>query len=114
MVPLVILKNGRNHSIKMIKTALESVGLRVLVSFDSRQTQANNTNINCPHHGTAVCDCRIVVLLVYGTEGRPASVVVYGQAEEMRVSLIYPPGLRPSLTLQNQIKATLNSSLLQT
>ena len=107
-------KFSRKNPIQRITKTLQDAGLRVMVSFDSRQTQLDQQYFSCPHHGTADCDCHIVVLLVYGTEAYPASLIAYGQDDEIRVSLIYPPGLRPSHILQSQIISALKPSLIQT
>lgn len=112
MTPLLILENGREHPVQQVIEKLHKVGLRVSTSFDSRHTRREAANILCPHHGTAVCNCHMVVLLVYETEGHPATLIGYGQDDEFWVSLTYPPGLRPSATLQSQIATALKPALL--
>jgi hypothetical protein len=111
MTPLLILKNGRADAIQQVTEALHGAGLQVITSFDSRRTRMNKTNISCPHHGTEDCNCHIVVMLVYESEGYPATLVAYGQDDDTWISLAYPPGLRPSAALQAQIK---NSLTLET
>ncbi len=114
MIPSVLLQNGRKNPIQHLIATLQDAGLHVMVSFDSRHTRVKQQEFLCPHHGTDICNCHIVVLLVYDTEGYPATLIAYGQDDEIWVSLTYPPGLRPSFSLQNQIKAILTPSLLQT
>jgi hypothetical protein len=113
MTPLLVLKNGRVDAIQQVTEALHNAGLQVIPSFDSRRTRINNTDIACPHHGTAVCTCHIVVLLVYKSEEQPATLIVYGQDDDTWVSLAVSPGLRPSAALQAQIKNSLTMEMMK-
>ena len=107
MTPLLILKNGRANAIQQVTDALNRAGLRVITSFDSRRTRMDTTGVACPHHGTDNCNCHIVVMLVYEANGYPATLIAYGQDDDTWISLVYPPGLRPSASLQSQIKNAL-------
>ncbi len=113
MKPLLILNNGRENAIQQVTDALNNAGLQVIISFDSRRTRMDQTRIPCPHHGTAVCNCHIVVMLVYEAEGYPATLTAYGQDDDTWISLTYPPGLRPSATLQAQIKHSLTLETIE-
>lgn len=112
MIPLVVLENDNNNPIQQIQDSLTDAGLRVLTSFDSRHMRAEATAIPCPHHGTAECSCRIVVILVYGLEDSPATLLVHGQDHGIMVSLTYPPGLRPSSLFLSQITQILQTNLI--
>lgn len=109
---LVVLENDNNNPIQRIQNTLTDAGLRVLTSFDSRHTRTDATAMPCPHHGTAECSCRIVVMLVYGLEDFPATLLVHGQDNAMTVSLVYPPGLRPSGLFLSQITKALQTNLI--
>ncbi len=113
MTSLLILKNGRNHAVQHIRDALQHAGLRVMISFDSRHVRMEEAASLCPHHGSAVRNCHLVIMLVYGIEGHPVTLTVYKQDDEIWISLTYPPGLRPSSTLQSQIQAVLKPDILQ-
>ena len=108
MRPLLTLHCRCDTAVTEITEALENSGLRIMPSFDSSLATVPTT---CPHHGTEQCDCRIVILLVYGADERPATLMVHGQDGETWISLTYPPGLRPSASLQTQIK---NALILET
>ncbi len=107
MIPLLFLKSDHTGAIQQVAKALHKAGLQVVMSFDSRRTRIEKNDIACPHHGTAVCNCHIVVLLVYKPEEQPATLIVYGQDDDTWISLAYAPGLRPSSALQAQIKNSL-------
>ncbi len=113
MTPLLVLKNGRADAIQQVTEALHNAGLQVIPSFDSRRTRIDKTDFSCPHHGTAVCTCHIVVLLVYKSEEQPATVIVYGQDNDTWVSLAISPNLRPSAALQAQIKNSLTMEIVK-
>ncbi|HID54449.1 MAG TPA: hypothetical protein EYP41_20725 [Anaerolineae bacterium] len=88
-----------------ITEALENAGLRVMPSFDSRLAASPAT---CPHHGTEQCDCQVVILLVYGDDSRPATLMAHGQDGETWISIAAAPGQRPSPHLEAVIKRILS------
>ena len=112
MTPLIILENGRNHPIQLIKDTFQNAGLRVIISFDSRHTRVAETTILCPTHGIMDCGCHIIIMLVYGMEDLPATLIFHVQDKEIWVSLTYPPGLRPSGLFLNQITKILQTNLI--
>jgi len=107
---LVILKNDHTSILQEVSNLLENEGLRVITSFDSQTTRMDQTSVFCPHHGTAVCNCHIIIMLVYETDGYPATLIIYGQDDEYWISLSFSPGLRPSASLQNHINTALKQS----
>lgn len=71
--------------IAAITTTLLQRGYHVVRSFDLQSARANHIeDCPCPHHGTALCTCQYVVLLVYPLTraGRPMTA---GQANPPRV-----------------------------
>lgn len=72
---------------------LEVKGLRVMPTFDLRLTASLNQGYcACPHHGTSQCDCQLVVLLVYGSEEAPVSLMLHGSDGQTWLSLVNRPG----------------------
>jgi hypothetical protein len=109
MRPLLTLPCRCDTAVTQITGALEHANLHVMPSFDSRLAASPTT---CPHHGTEQCDCQIVILLVYGTNERPATLMVHGRDGETWISLAYPPDLRPPASLQSHIKNALTLETL--
>lgn len=74
---------------------LETAGLRVQKSFDLQSACASLSDSTCPHHGSAPCDCQLIVLLVYGAGSRPVSLILHshrGQSElQWDQNPAYPP-----------------------
>ena len=107
-MPLLKLNCTGGEAVTRVTDALNDTGLRVMMSFDSQRTREAATPAACPHHGTADCDCQIVILLVYEADGRPATLLAHGQDDETWISLVVAPGQRPSARLENKIKQALS------
>ena len=83
---------------------LERFGLQVMRSFDLKVARAAHLECTCPHHGTAQCDCQLVVLLVYGQDDAPATLVVHGHDGQTQIALVDTPEQRPAAQLVNAIQ----------
>lgn len=76
-----------------LKQQLGRLGLRVMQTFDLRLTAAlKHGYCECPHHGTAQCDCQLVVLLIYGSEETPVTLILHGNDGQTWLSLVDSPG----------------------
>jgi hypothetical protein len=84
------------EAVRWIAEALALADLQAATSFDLRTARAAHTGCSCPHHGTAACDCQMVVLLVYGRDACPATLVVHGRDGRTYLSLADTPGQRPT------------------
>lgn len=62
-------------------------GYGVNRSFDLHAARAAHVNCTCPHHGTALCDCQLVVLLVYEQSKQPVTLLVHGRDGQSSISL---------------------------
>lgn len=99
MTQLITLNLTAEEAITWIKQALTQTGLQVHRSFDLRSSRALATGCLCPHHGTAVCDCQMVVLLLYGSDSRPATLVIHSHNGQTWLTLANSAAERPSPTL---------------
>lgn len=71
---------------------LEQLGLRILRSFDlSTAACVPQPGMPCPHHGIVPCDCQLVVLLIYGEDGPPVSLVAHGHDHQTWFSVVDDP-----------------------
>lgn len=66
-------------AVERIVDRLEADGLQVIRSFDLKAARAAHVDCTCPHHGTEQCDCQMVVLLVYGGQEHPLTLVAHGK-----------------------------------
>jgi hypothetical protein len=105
---MLTLECSGEEVVRWIIETLVGAGLQVTPSFDLRMARAAHTECSCPHHGTADCDCQMVVLLVYGTGASPATLVAHGRDGHTYLSLASTPGQRPSPILAATIAASLS------
>lgn len=90
-----------------IRHELDTAGFRVNQSFDLRSALALVPGCTCPHHGTALCDCQYHVLLIYGQEGTPATLIVHGHDRQSWITLADDPGGNVRSALESEIIETL-------
>jgi hypothetical protein len=83
-------------------------GYGVNRSFDLHSARATHANCPCPHHGTALCDCQFVVLLVYEQSNRPVTLLVHGRDGQTSVSLADDAPITPA---NEQLEATILKAL---
>jgi hypothetical protein len=103
MAQMLTLDCSSEEAVQWITEVLGYADLQVATSFDLRTARAAHTGCSCPHHGTAACDCQMVVLLVYGTEAFPVTLVVHGRDGRTYLSLANVSGQRPSPRLADTI-----------
>jgi hypothetical protein len=75
-------------TIAQLTERLTCHGLRVVRSFDLKSACASFTDLTCSHHGDTPCDCQMVVLLVYGAEAAPASIVLHSHRGKTDIDLV--------------------------
>lgn len=90
-----------------VSRRLEAVGLAVGRTFDLQSARAAQAGCACPHHGTARCDCQMIVLLVYAAPCQPLSLVAHGKDGKCWLSLSASPGQKAAA----QVIALLTASL---
>ena len=74
-----------------LQRAIVATGLRVIETFDLQNARLGNTDCTCPNHGTAACDCQMVVLMVYGETGAPAMLMLHGNDGQTWIALLDDP-----------------------
>ena len=87
---------------------LDEAGLQAVRSFDLQTARSAHTDCDCPHHGTDLCDCQLVVLLVYGPGMGPATLVAHGSDGRTQIALAYSPEQRPEGHLGELIRRALS------
>lgn len=108
MAQKITLEGPSQEVVRWIAEELALVDLQVTTSFDLQIARATHTECSCPYHGTAACDCQMVVLLVYGRDAYPATLVVHGRDGRTYLSLADTPGQRPSTKLAATIFTALS------
>ena len=79
--PYFVLQQKWEEAVPGVVQRLAQTGYRVMCTFDLLDARAGQAACSCPHHGTDQCDCQMMVLLVYGMETQPVSLVVHSYDE---------------------------------
>jgi hypothetical protein len=111
MTLLFILPQNCEQATRQTEAALCHFGLRVVRSFDLRQVDGLPDDCDCPYHGTGLCDCQMVVLLVYGEAATPATLVAHGRGGKTWLTLVDSPEQRPLPDLAQRITTALQSNI---
>ncbi len=79
--PFAVLRKPCDQAINWAATKLEQANFRAVRTFDLQVARTAHLDCPCPHHGTAQCDCQMVVMLVYQENTPPATLVIHGNEE---------------------------------
>jgi hypothetical protein len=109
---LLVLLQNCEQATRQTEAVLGHAGLRVVRSFDLRQVDGLPDDCDCPYHGTALCDCQMVVLLVYGEAATPATLVAHGRSGKTWLTLVDSPEQRPLPDLAQRITTALQSNII--
>lgn len=96
-----------DEALPKVNKQLKDAGLHTVQTFDLHSAMAGTHGCSCPNHGTQECDCQMVVLLVYGAEQEPATLILHGNRERTWFSLadtiVQNPNPQLQLTIQNSL-----------
>lgn len=100
---LLTLKLDSGQAVRQVTQRLVDDGLQVVRSFDLQTARSTHTNCTRPIHGTAICDYQMVVLLVYGKQGEPLTLVAHSQDGHTYFELVDTPQQRPQRVLKTTV-----------
>ncbi len=86
--PILYVQQPWADAVPFFIDRMRQSGLQVMRTFDLHETRVGETTCTCPNHGTEKCDCQMVVLLVYGKDSQPASLVAHGHNGQTWFSLV--------------------------
>ena len=109
LLPFLSLDQTCDKSQVWAVQELANAGLHVVQTFDLNVARLAHPDCTCPNHGTADCNCQMVVLLVYQKKGDPATLVIHGQEGKSWLSIAYPDGKRVSQRFETTIRRALRS-----
>ena len=107
LMPFLVLDQTCDQVLVWVSQQLTSASFRVVQTFDLQVARLAHPDCPCPHHGTNDCNCQMVVLLVYGKQDDPATLVIHGQDGRSWVSLAGPVGKRFNQHLEVVIRRAL-------
>lgn len=102
--PFLTLEQSCNEAVAWVVRQVSEVGLQVMCTFDLQVARHDPMDCHCPHHGTAQCDCQMVVLLVYGEDYQPISMVVHCHDGRTWFSIVDTPQQRADPRLERVIR----------
>lgn len=105
--PFLILELPCNEAIDWVVQQVSCVGLQVIRTFDLQAARHDPADCPCPHHGTVQCDCQMVVMLVYGDNYQPISLVAHCHDGRTWFSLVDTPQQRADPRLEKAIRQAL-------
>jgi hypothetical protein len=110
--PFLYLELSCDEAIEWVYGQLVNINLKVIRTFDLQNARHANDSCPCPHHGTDQCDCQMIVMLVYGTDRDPISIVAHGYNGQTWFSLVDTPQQRADPHLESTIQRALLSHTL--
>ncbi|HJW89117.1 MAG TPA: hypothetical protein VJ436_00605 [Anaerolineales bacterium] len=102
--PFLVLELPCEDAITWLSGRLVRSGLILQRTFDLRAASGVQVDCACSHHGTDLCDCQMVVLLVYGESARPASLVAHAHNGKTFIALVDNPQQPADRTLETTLK----------
>ncbi|MGE5221879.1 MAG: hypothetical protein ACM3PY_05555 [Omnitrophica WOR_2 bacterium] len=111
-VLFLVINKTCDEAIQWVWNQLVQVGLQVVRTFDLKVARAAHQDCTCPNHGTELCDCQMVVLLVYAGNRQPLSLVAHGHDDSTWFYVVNTPQQRADQRLETAVRQTLNPSAL--
>ena len=90
IMPLLVLDQTCEQVLAWINGKLTDAGFRLVKTFDLHVARYAHLGCPCPQHGTDDCNCQMIVVLVYGNQGDPATLIIHGQEGRAWLSLAIP------------------------
>ena len=104
LLPFLVLDQSREQVEAWVKDKLTSADFRVVPTFDLQVARNAHPDCPCPHHGTDECSCQLVVLLVYGKQTDPATLIIHGHDDKTWISLATPIETRSRQNLESSVR----------
>jgi hypothetical protein len=105
--PFLSINQSCHDALHWITQRLIEANLRSAQTFDLREARTGSSDCTCPHHGTAKCDCQMVVMLIYGSASEPVTLILHGNDGQTWVSIGDIPLLKSDAGLIKAIQQAL-------
>ena len=111
LFPFLVVEQNFDQVLKSVKEKLTGTGFRVVQTFNLQIARQAHLDCPCPNHGTTYCTCQMVILLVYGRQEDPATLILHSQDQTTCMSLTGPDGDHATQNLGGLVRRTLVSQL---
>ena len=108
----IVFNFDSETAIKAVMTTLARHGLYVTRSFDLRSALTTHGGCECPHHGTAQCNCQFVVLLVYGEAAEPVVITMHSRDNRTEAKIVHDATAIPDPRLAEAVMTVLMESAI--
>ena len=105
--PLLSLTGAWTEVLPWVYRQLDDAGLEVKQTFDLQLARCAQPECPCPHHGTAECNCQMLILLVYRGSAPPVTLVIHGCNASTSIAMVDVPGQRADPLIQGMIRRLL-------
>lgn len=109
--PFVILQKHCDQAVSWAVENLEKTGFRTVRTFDLQAARMAHLDCPCPHHGTAQCNCQMVVLLVYQGKYSPATLVIHGSDTTSYLYLLNLPSQPAGHHIETSLRTIFDRAL---
>ena len=110
--PFMSMEEPCEEAITWVIQQMSTAGLFVVRTFDLKVARLPQTDCPCPHHGTGQCDCQLSILLVYGSDQEPISLIVHGYEGKTWFSVVDTPQQHADSNLARIIQQSLVNQIL--
>lgn len=107
LIPFLALDQPCDQVLTLVNQQLTSAGFRVVQTFDLQVARLAHPDCPCPQHGTADCNCQMIVLLIYQKKSDPVTLVIHGQDGKTWLSLAIPADRHGNQHLEGAIRRIL-------
>jgi len=111
LLPFLTLSENCKQVDGWVRARLSRASLRVVQTFDLQIARLAHPDCSCPHHGTEQCSCQLVLLLIYGEQEEPATLVIHGQDGKTWLSFSTPLEARGHEPLETAVRNLLRHNL---
>ena len=109
--PFLIVEQNCEQALRSVRETLTGAGFHAVQTFDLQIARQAHLECQCPNHGTASCNCQLVILLVYGKQEDPATLILHGEESTTGISLANPASDQVTQNLGGIIRRTLISKM---
>ena len=111
MTQLLTVNKSSHFIIGWVTGLLQNAGLQVSATFSLRSALPAGTACSCAHDINE-CDCNMEVLLVYGADPLPATLVAHSHNGRTWLSLVHNPESQSSPELVQLIQSALTTLIM--
>ena len=114
LTPYSSLAQPISEVLRKTMQKLRDVGLQVDQTFDLQVARSHHSGCLCPSHGTDLCSCQMVVLLVHCEGKGPVTLILHGSDGQTNLSIIDPSGEQQNIGLSAMVRGALAPQDIET